>query len=368
MNGHRFAWLILSLSTPTVWWGCAAPPSPEPPALRPVRYTQVRATGGGRARSFSGVARAGVESTLSFRVPGTIEALPVRVGSRVPVGRLIARLDPVDYELQVKEAEASLSQARAQARNADADLRRVRGLYENDNASRADLDAAMAGAASAQAQVEVVGKRLELAVRQVDYTRLVAPVAGAIAEVPAEVNENVSAGQAVAVLTSGVAPEVEVAVPEGLIQQIQTGDPVSVAFDAMTGARFDGAVTEVGVMATATGTTFPVTASLPDSAGDVRAGMAAEVTFELPDDGRDERFIVPPEAVGEDREGRFVFVAEPAGEGRAVARRRAVTVGGFAPDGLELIDGLADGDRVVTAGVSRIQDGLDVRLTTAQEG
>ena len=346
---------------------CSEPPPPPEPVIRPVRVTEVLATGGGRSRSFSGVARAGVESTLSFRVPGAIEELPVRVGNRVRAGQLIARLDAVDYELQVRETEAALSQAQAQARNADADLRRVRGLYENDNASRADLDAGVANAASASAQVESVSKRLELAVRQVDYTRLVAPVAGAIAEIPAEVNEYVSPGDPVAVLTSGaMAPEVEVAVPEGLIRQIQEDVAVTVVFDAIPGQRFHGVVSEVGV--TATGTTFPVTVDLPDGGGEVRPGMAAEVTFELPDDGRGERFIVPSEAVGEDRQGRFVFVAEPSGEGLAVVRRRAVVVGEFVADGLEVLDGLANGDRVITAGVSRIQDGADVRLTTTQEG
>ena len=348
--------------------GCAEPEPPSEPVIRPVRVVEVSAFDGARSRSFSGVARAGVESTLSFRVAGSIEALPVRVGDRVRAGQIIARLDAVDYELQVRETEAALSQAQAQARNADADLRRFRSLYENDNASRADLDGAVARAASATAQVESIGKRLELANRQVDYTRLTAPVAGAIAEVPAEVNENVSPGQAVAVLTSGsTAPEVEVAVPEGLIRQIEEDAVVEVVFDAIPGQRFQGVVTEVGVTATATGTTFPVTVDLPDARGEVRPGMAAEVTFTLPEDGKGGRFVVPPTAVAEDREGRFVFVAEPTADGFAVVRRRAVVVGAFAPGGLEVLQGLNDGDRVVTAGVSRIQDGASVRLM-AQEG
>jgi RND family efflux transporter MFP subunit len=356
---------VLFLAGASLVVACSEPPPPAEPVIRPVRVIEVYATGGVRTRAFSGVARAGVESTLSFRVAGAIDALPVRVGDRVGSGQLIARLDPVDYELQVKETEAALSQAQAQARNADADLRRVRALYENDNASRADLDAEVAGAASASAQVESVSKRLELALRQVDYTRLLAPIAGAIAAVSAEVNENVNPGEGVVVLTAGaMAPEVEVAVPEGVIRQIVQDAPVTVIFDAIPGRRFEGVVTEVGVMASATGTTFPVTVDLRDGVGDVRPGMAAEVTIELPDDGRGLRFVVPAQAVAEDRQGRFVFVAEPSGDGLAVVRRRAVSVGDFEADGLEVLDGLADGDRVVTAGVSRIQDGAEVRLTT----
>ena len=364
MTRYHFLWA--PLASLVLWAACADPPLPPEPVIRAVRVTEVYATGGGRVRAFSGVARAGVESTLSFRVPGTIEELPVRVGDRVRVGQLIARLDAVDYELQVKETEASLSQTQAQAQNADAGLRRVRGMYENDNASRADLDAAVANAASAGAQVESVSKRLELAVRQVEYTRLLAPVGGAIVEVPAEVNENVNPGNAIVVLTSGTtAPEVVVAVPEGLIRQIQQDAAVTVVFDSIPGRTFRGVVTEVGVAAT--GTTFPVTVALANGEGDVRPGMAAEVAFDLPDDGRGARFIVPPESVGEDRQGRFVFVAEPSGESLAVVRRRTVTIGEFVPDGLEVFDGLADGDRVITAGVSRIQDGADVRVSTTTE-
>ena len=344
---------------------CGEPPPPAEPVVRPVRYVTAQASGGQRTRTFSGVARAGVESALSFRVAGTIARLDVAVGDRVPAGAPIADLDPVDYELQVREAEASLREAEARAGNAEADLRRVRSLYENDNAARTDLDAATAAADSADAQVESVAQRLDLTRRQVDYTRLAAPVAGAIAEVLAEVNENVSPGQPVVVLASGSAPEVGFAVPEALIRQVREGMPVVVGFDAIPGARFEGVVTEVGVTTTATGTTFPVTVRLGSDASDIRSGMAAVVDIVFGDADAPDRFILPAHAVGEDRVGRFVFVAEPAAEGRAVVRRRPVTVGAFAAGGLEVLDGLAEGDRVVVAGVNRLQDGDEVRLDAA---
>ncbi|MYK87447.1 MAG: efflux RND transporter periplasmic adaptor subunit [Acidobacteria bacterium] len=344
---------------------CGEPPPPAEPVVRPVRYVTAQATGGQRTRTFSGVARAGFESSLSFRVAGTIARLDVEVGDRIRAGAPIAEIDPVDYELQVREAEASLRQAEARAGNAEADLRRVRSLYENDNAARTDLDAATAAADSAAAQVESVAQRLDLARRQVDYTHLTAPAAGAIADVLAEVNENVSPGQPVVVLASGSAPEVGFAVPEALIREVREGMPVSVGFDAIPGARFDGLVTEVGVTTTATGTTFPVTVRLGAGASDIRSGMAAVVDMILGDAEAPDRFILPGPAVGEDRGGRFVFVAEPAGDGLAVVRRRPVMVGAFAVGGLEVLDGLTEGERVVVAGVNRLQDGDEVRLDAA---
>ena len=97
---------------------CGEPPPPAKPVIRPVRYVIAQAAGGQRTRTFSGVARAGVSSTISFRVAGTIVAVDVAVGDRVNPGALLAALDPVDYELQVQETEASLRQAEARATNA----------------------------------------------------------------------------------------------------------------------------------------------------------------------------------------------------------------------------------------------------------
>ncbi len=342
---------------------CGDPPPPEP-VIRPVRAVVARAAGADQVRAFSGVARAGVESTLSFRVGGVISRVAVRVGEGISAGALIAELDPVDYELQVREAEAALRQAEARAGNAAADLRRVRSLYENDNASRTDLDAAMAASDSAAAQVESTGQRLDLVRRQLGYTRLAAPVAGAIAAVAAEANETVTPGTPIVVLAASGPPEVGFAVAEALIREIRAGMAATIQFDSIPGERFDGTVTEVGVASTAVGTTFPVTVRLDGAAG-IRSGMAALVEIVFPGDDSSPRFVLPGQAVAEDQAGRFVFVAEPSGDGLAEVRRREVTVAGFAADGIEVTSGIEEGDQVVTAGVGRLLDGDIVRLGPA---
>ena len=101
-------------------------------------------------------------------------------------------------------------------------------------------------------------KRLEQSRSQLSYTRLRAPAAGSIASVPAEVNENVQSGDEIALLTAGLRPQVIVAVPEGLIGDIERGDVVRVTFDALPGRDFAAVVTQVGVAATELTTTFPV--------------------------------------------------------------------------------------------------------------
>ncbi len=359
--------LILTLATGLA--GCGDEPQAATPELRPVRTVFVERSGGGVTRTLAGVARAGVESRLSFRVAGTVDSVDVALGDRVRNRQILARLDPTDYELKVDEAEAGLAQAQAGLRRAEADYERVRALYENKNASKGELDAARAGAESAQAQVESSAKRLEQAGQQVGYTVLRAPSDGAIAAVSLEVNENVGAGRQVFLLTAGAEPEIEVAVPEVLIAQVEVGQPVSVRFDALPGRQLAAEITEVGVAVTGSASTFQVTAGIAEPADDVRSGMAAEVTFTFKGD-RGERILAPGVAIGEDRDGRFVFVLERGDNGTGVVHRRAVRVGEPTEGlgGIEILDGLAEGEEVVTAGVRRLSDGMAVKVLAAAPG
>lgn len=337
-------------------------PAPAEDPLRPVRSLLVYASGGERERTFAGTAKAGLETELSFRVPGTVERVAVKVGDAVRADQVLALLEPRDYEIAVGQAEAVLSQAQAAEAKADADLERVRRLWENSNASQDQLDGATAQARTAQAQVESATRSLEAARRRLQYTRLRAPVAGSIASLHVEVNENVGQGQKVLLLTSGARPEVEVAIPEVLISEVREGDPVRARFDAIPGRDFDAVVTEVGVAATGTATTFPVTVRLSEPSDEVRPGMAADVEFRFRSSGR-EQIVVPIHAVAGDTRGRFVYVVEPAGEpGVGTVRRRDVEVGELGADGIRILSGVDEGDRVVTAGVARIVDGQRVKL------
>ena len=90
--------------------------------------------------------------------------------------------------------------------------------------------------------------------------------------------------------------------------------------------------------------------------------MAAEVTFRFgSEDGRG-HILIPAVAVGKDRDGRFVYVVEPSEAGFGTVRRSVVKVGDFSEAGFEILEGLVEGQLVVTASVSRIRDAQQVRL------
>ena len=108
------AWLLAGLLA-----GCQRDPPPQAEELiRPVRVQRAAPTGGAEKRTFSGTARAGAESRLSFKVGGTLDRLAVKVGDQVKRGETIATLDATDQSLQAQEAGAAVAQAEVQLRNA----------------------------------------------------------------------------------------------------------------------------------------------------------------------------------------------------------------------------------------------------------
>lgn len=342
--------------------GCRPEPTGQAPVIRPVRTITVVSTAGERQRIFTGTAKAGQETTLSFKVSGTILQLNIKVGDRVRKGSVIAALDLRDYNLRVQEAQAALVRSQAEARNASANYDRVRLLYENRSVSRSELDAARSNAESTRALVISAQRQLDQANLAASYTRLTAPVDGSVVAVNVEAGENVQQGQSIAVLASGRRIEVQTSIPGSLITGVHSGDEVVVTFDALPGNFYKAFVTEVGVATSARSVTYPVTARLTQTTPEVLPGMAANVQFIFKSKETAERYIVPPVSVGEDADGRYVFTVDPAEEGYGLIRKQPVTVGSLTAQGLEVVAGLSDGKVVVTAGISKIEDGQKVKL------
>ena len=335
--------------------------------LRPVRYITLSDEGSLRDRSFTGISKSSRESRLSFKVSGTVINVPVQIGQRLRAGDLIAEIDAASYVLQAQQAQAALVEAEANDRRAAANYDRTKGLYANDNASLNDLESARAQAESAEAIVGSAAKALEIARLNVSYTRLTAAADCSIASLDVEVNENVQSGQQVASVSCGDVYEVVVDLPESLIGSVDENTPVSIRFGSIPGETFGGEITEVAVASGAGSAAFPVVIQITDTHPDLRSGLAADVTFQFPLGAAGGNGVVlPVSAVIRDPSGTFVFVAEPEGEaGEALVRRRPVTLGELTQSGIEVVEGLQTGDRVVTAGITVIRDGQRVLIPAA---
>jgi multidrug efflux system membrane fusion protein len=339
--------------------------------LRPVRYHEVAPALGDETRNYSGTTQAQRAIDLSFRVGGTLAERLVDVGASVAAGQNIGRLETADFEARLREAQARRAAADAAVANAEANFQRVSQLFENQGASESDYDAARTARESAIAQRDAAVQQLQAANLQLTYTELIAPQAQqcAVAQVFAEANQNVSPGQPIVRLNCGECEEVLVNVPEVDIDRIEGASAIRVSINALGLRNLSGLVSEIGVDTGQGSSTFPVTVAIQEQCDAIRAGMAAEVSFDLQRPGPAGSLIVPLVAVGEDRDmgQNFVYMLEPAAETATaseiyVARKRSVTIGEPTTSGLVILDGLEPGDLIATAGFGRLYDGQRVTL------
>ncbi|EGB16275.1 efflux transporter, RND family, MFP subunit [Pseudodesulfovibrio mercurii] len=346
----------------TLLAACGRKPEPVPEPVRPVRTTRAVRTDSSKLWSFAGTAEDALATRLSFRVGGKIVEFPGnQIGRKFAVGGIIARLDPSDYELELRQARANMEQVRANYVRAKADLERNTRLYEGRVISRGELDQVEADFKSYEAQLSASAKQLDIAGKRLGYTTLRAPFEGWIGEVEADVHQNVSAGQAVATYNAGRQMKMYISVPDTLIAQVGEGDEVAVAFDALPGRTMRGKVEEIGVES-GTGSTYPVKVYLDNADRMVRSGMSGHVNFTGLGHAKAAFYLPPAAVVGEPDGSHAVWVVNPE---TSTVTRRDVSVGQLTPVGVEIEGGIEDGDIIVIRGVHSLEEGRKVRLLKA---
>jgi RND family efflux transporter MFP subunit len=343
--------------------GCKQETKPqEKELIRPVMVEEVTLSDNHQARSFAGLAKSSDKEQLSFQVNGRIKTLGVQVGSQVRKGQVIAQLDNNDYSLRVSQAHASLQVANTQVNNAKAQYERIRNLYESDSVSRNDLDSSYAAYQISKATKTQAQEELKLATNQSNYTQLRVSKNGcAIAAIQAHENQNVAAGQAIVELECGDKLEIEVYIPETIIGFIKSGTKAKVKFSSLPDTFLNATVSEVGI-STAGGITYPVILILEDKNEKLRAGMTADVFFSIQIQDDSTQLVVPFFSVAADQNGNFVYLFEATGARNGIVKRQPIKVGKTSPKGIIVLEGLSPGQKIITAGINQIHEGMKVKL------
>ncbi|MDQ2180417.1 efflux RND transporter periplasmic adaptor subunit [Marinifilum sp. D714] len=329
---------------------------------RPVKYQEVSYSGIGQVRSFNGTARSDKEINLSFRTSGILTVLNIANGQLVKKDDLLARIDNSEAQLSLEQAISALSSSKANLNTATSTLDRTRTLFEKGSASLSDYENAKSSYASAKANYESSKRSVEIQQKQVGYGIIYSPSNGVIAAKNVENNENVSAGQIIAVLNAGSFMEVSLGLPENVINSVQKGMKVSATFPALQGKEYQGVVNEVSPSISEGSATYPVRIKLLGETSKVKSGMAAHIKFKFAETNNGESLIVPISAVGEDSKGNFVFVIEKESESVGVIKKQHFKVGVLSPVGFEVESGLKAGQIVATAGLQTLLDGQKVSL------
>ena len=338
--------------------------APKIPSLRVFEVGE-RATG--QSRRISGSLAPLAQSPLSFGVGGKIERLAVVDGQVVAEDQLIASLESNVLDLAVTEATSAVTEARAVLVDAESAFNRARRLLEKGGGSKQDFDAATAALARANAAVDTSTAALDRAQLDQRKAQLVAPFAGRIVSVEPDEFQEVGASETIAVIQSDEALKIEVLVPESMIGDITFGQLVQVQAPTTGEILFPATVSKVAAQ-TSEGNAYPVTAVLSGTTDELRPGMTASVTFTFSDylDGQ-EAFLLPLTALAIDALPREPIEREDTApifvldESAGVVNSRTVRVGGLRGNAIEVFEGLAPGDLVVSAGVAFVRDGMQAK-------
>ena len=176
----------------------------------------------GSTSGFTGTLEPRYQSQLGFRVAGKIASRHVEVGDRVQAGDVLFRLDPTDYDLQLRVAESDLASAKSTVAQATAEEQRLRNLRTTGSVSQSEYDLSLASRDVAAARVESAEKKLQLAKNQRQYCDLTADADGLLVSISGEAGQVVNVGQSIAQITKGTELEAVVNIPENRVRDIKT--------------------------------------------------------------------------------------------------------------------------------------------------
>ncbi len=324
-------------------------------------------------RRFPSVLQPSSVSALSFEVAGKLKEVTLKVGQQVKKGEMIAEIDPTSLELKLDNSKAAVDLARATSQNASDNLTRQEKLLSKGSVTAVSVDNARTDAATTAAQLVQAEKSLASTAEDLTKAVLVAPYDGIINTMDVESFATIASGTPIATIYAANAFEVSFSVNFEVVSLLIVGKRAKVKLADNPTVVLDAVVSELGSRAD-TVSSFPVVVALTGSDPSIKAGMAVEVSLEfqlpngigftLPLSAAIKEGQIKPKDKLTDPAPMGVYVYNPE---TSTVIKRQVQVAGVRENSLLIVEGLTAGERVASAGVSFLRDGLKVKLLPDSE-
>lgn len=334
--------------------------------LRPVKYEIVGNSDWQTVRTFSGTVKASEEIELSFRTSGIVTVLNAKAGKKVKKGDLIARLDNVQATLSYEQAKSSLNAAESNLKTSKSNLKRVKSLFEKGSNSLSDYEKAKNTYQGDLDRFESAQKKKSIQLTQIGYGIIKAPKNGTIASTDVSLNETVGSGKTIAVLNAGEKLNVEVGLPENIINKVALEMETSLTFSAIEGENYRGRVIEIAPILDSSSSTYIVKIEILNPIKMMKPGMAASITFDFKTDSEsiETSLTVPVSALGEDDKGKYVFTIISSDGRTGKVEKKYIQTGELTNTGFKVVSGLKAGDKIATAGLQNLLNGQKIKLYT----
>lgn len=331
--------------------------------LSPADVVRVKRRELAEALSVSGTLKAVDSAQVKARVAGELIGLTVREGDNVTAGQVIARIDPIEYQSRVRQAQEQADSARAQAEVAQRTFDNNKALVDQGFISRTALETSQSNLNSALSTHRAALAAVEMARKSLDDTVLKSPITGQVSQRLAQSGERVGVDTKVIEVVDLSRIEVEATVAAADSVAVRVGQRATLqiegssSVDPKSGERSVGAtVVRVNPSAQAGSRSVLVYLRLDRSTG-FRQGLFAQGTIDV---GRTETLALPLSAVRTDKPAPYVQLVI---DGRIVHRQVETGLRGLA-EGQTMIavSGIDDGAVAVAGSVGPLRDGTAVRL------
>jgi membrane fusion protein (multidrug efflux system) len=285
---------------------------------------------------------------VNAQMAGALLSVDAEEGTAVRAGQVLARIDAREIAAQVRSAQASYEVA-------EAALQRAEQLRDRQVITAAEYERDRAARDAARAQLDGLRTRL-------GYATVRAPVTGVVTAKAVESGDVVGAQTRLFDLADVSTLVVPVRVSELDVVRLSQGDPARVELDALPGQPLEGRIRRVFPSADPATRLVPVEVALGGpQARAARPGFLARVSLAL---GTSEGVkLVPASAVVGAAGAQAVYVAKDG-----AVERRAVRTGLTSQGQVEILEGVEEGEAVVTVGNNSLRDGAEVRVVKGPGG
>ena len=310
----------------------------------------------------TGLIQAWKEININPSIGGQIDKIYVEEGERVEQGQLLAELDTRAVRLQSEQAEAGVAVAEANYRDAKHNMDRMEHLKLESAVSEQLHEKVKLLYKSAEAQLQQSRAVLKLAKHNVEASLMRAPFSGVVASKNAEVGDVINPMMVGFVPSSGILTlmdysriKIEVKVSERNMLRIKKDQSAQVEVAAYPGEVFHGLVSMVNQAADPLSKKFAVAVMLDNPGLQLKPNTFGEVTFIV--EKHVDVLVIPLRAILEKK-----YVITVHGE---TVKKANVTLGLQSEGLVEVVDGLEEGDLVVTEGNFGLEEGMKINIIKA---
>jgi RND family efflux transporter MFP subunit len=295
------------------------------------------------------------EVIVSAEVDGILKEVRVDEGTVVSKGAALSAIDDTDFSLEVKRAEAALKQAEATLANTRLEYQRKESLHKEELVTKQQFDDVSTRLSLAEAELDRLKVALSLTKEKLRKTKVYSPLSGVVKEKKVSAGDYVKSGTNLFVIIQNNPIKLDFTVTEKDVGKLRKGQDVFLKVDAFPDKEFSGKVNIIYPSLEERTRTLQVEALVPNPGDRLKPSFFAHVI--LYTGAAKDTIVVPVTSLLYEAEKVKVFVIE--GDR---AKESEVKLGNKYGEMMEIVEGLKEGESVVTVGQQNLFEGAKVAI------